>query len=64
MNGFEYLYGRDDYEGNYSEGPFERNPTPLHTYLGYRSPQEMRDAQRRYAIRKSGDPMDDFEVIE
>ena len=62
MNGFETLYGRDDYENNYSEG--ETHSRPLHEKLGYRCIADMLAAQKAYAIRRNGDPTDDFEVIE
>lgn len=60
-NGFSHLYGRDDYESNYSEE--EPDGRPLYKHFGYRSWGEMHDAQREYAKRKQGRPEDDFEVV-
>lgn len=50
INGHELLYGRDDYEGNYSEGESTRRP--LHEALGYRCIGDMHDAQRKYAKQR------------
>lgn len=46
INGHEHLYGRDDYESNYSEGEPLR---ALHQVLWYRCVGDMLDAQREYA---------------